>query len=353
MLSHEAAGAPLVPAKRKNLPNRILRAFDNAMHIKGLPLRARSALAELCRFVSQQRPFESIFAHKKTLAERSGMSERTLFRQLAVLEDRQLIDVLDQERKSRNGRFAVARIRLTPLAAALTGLIDAPQLLPEPDDAPEITGSPAPKIAPDAPVQAADSPLIHSPPSAILSARQTLTEPTSAKHQPPALPKNGVPADLAWLSSNGVSRAGIFKLMGMARACAKRLSDIATVVRERLQDVKGGHLFAYLAKLITGPSDFSCAAAAERRRVADIALAAVAECKKRQFRHRFRRATLTNLQQNCLYVIDADALFVQTIGGPRPGSMPLHDPTAFIALIDTGQLVLASSDLERQFGYRY
>ena len=36
MQNHEIAGPSLAPAKRRNLPNRILRAFDNAKHLEGI-----------------------------------------------------------------------------------------------------------------------------------------------------------------------------------------------------------------------------------------------------------------------------------------------------------------------------
>src|SRR5437868_1093135 len=62
MQNHEIAGPSLAPAKRRNLPNRILRAFDNAKHLEGIARGPRDTLGELCRFVSQDLPYASIFA---------------------------------------------------------------------------------------------------------------------------------------------------------------------------------------------------------------------------------------------------------------------------------------------------
>ena len=47
------------------------------------------------------------------LAESQGVSERALYRHLNGLTQHGLIELLQQERKSRNGRFSIARIKLT------------------------------------------------------------------------------------------------------------------------------------------------------------------------------------------------------------------------------------------------
>lgn len=386
MHSHETAGDQLIPAKPRNLPNRILRAFDQAMHLKGLPRGARDALAELCRFVPQNLPFETVFAHKRTIAERIGMSERSLYRHLATLEGQKLIEVLEQDRKTRNGRFAVARIRLTRLAAALIGLIDAPELLPDAEivhAAAEVTpgsgvweaASPALPATPEAVIDTlltsgsesapgacraalpdatarlkntAEAQVIHNPPSAKMAARHTLSEPTISKHQPTARKENGVPADLAWLSSCGLSRSGIFKLMSLAKARAKRLSDIAFAVHERLRDVKGGRLYAYLAKLIAGPTDFAMAAVTERKRIEDAHEAEAYARKARAFRERFCNVALTNRKQNKLFLIDASARFVQVFSKTSSGSEPLNDLREWIRQVENGMLTLATLDVERR-----
>ena len=137
MNDHEAAGLKLAPEKSKNLPNRILRAFNNAKHLGGLKRTTRDVLAELCRLVPQNRAFEPVFVHKKTLAALIGMSERTLYRHLLILVEEKLVEILEQERRSRSGRFAVSRIRLTRKAAILLGFIEAPEELAliEPNDA--------------------------------------------------------------------------------------------------------------------------------------------------------------------------------------------------------------------------
>ena len=231
--------------------------------------------------------------HKKTLAALIGMSERTLYRHLVILVEEKLIEILEQERRSRSGRFAVARIRLTRKAAILLGFIEAPEefALIEPNDAVRVDPESDTPANPSAAVKPAGNytaqQVIHTTPSAKISDRHMLSEPTISKNHPPQRFENGVPADLAWLSSSGVSRAGIFKFNGLAKAITKRLSDIVLAVRSRLRDIKGGRLYAYLLKLISGSSDFAMTAATERRRIVDAHAAKEDARKAYVFRERF------------------------------------------------------------------
>ena len=319
MQRHENAGETLAPSKRRNLPNRILRAYDAAKHVLGLPRTVRTTLAELCRFVPQNEPMSPIFAHKDVIAERIGADARTVYRHLATLRQLELIEVLPQERKSRSGRFAVARVRLTRKACELVGLID--------------TGED----------------VIHTPPHDKMSDRHTLTEPTISKNQRSAL-IGALPQDLAWLTGQGLSRAGIFKLMGQAKQHGKRLSDIVTVVASYLRDLKGGKLFAYLSALACGPTDFSVAAAHERQRQQDAAEAQRVKQRAKLFRQRFAGTTLTNRAQTKLYVIDAQARYVEVVQAGHSATGPLTETEPWIARLRSGDLRLATAELERRFG---
>jgi DNA-binding transcriptional ArsR family regulator len=372
---HEIAGDKLVPPKRKNLPNRVLRAFDNAMHLEGLARGVKQTLAEICRFIAQDRPFDTVFAHKSTIADRTGSSERTIYRHLALLQEQKLIEVLEQDRKSRNGRFTVARLRLTARAAALLGFIDAGiDGATESDEPLSPTVPTSESIVPPSPVPAEDAPpdcsqenrfdkpelqrpdappmankqLIHRPPSAKMSDGHTLSKPTISKNQPPQRTENGLPIDLAWLTGNGLSRAGIFKLMAKATANRKRLSDVVTVAETYLRDLKGGKLYAYLAKLVDGPTDFSFAAANERGRLHADHQAKILARKAECFRRRFRNTALTNQDQSRLYVIDEQARFVQIFGDRVPSTVPLRDLNQWIERVETGRLVMATLATERR-----
>lgn len=308
----------LTPAKRRNLPNRILRAFDAAKHIEGLSKSLRAALAELVRYVPQNEPFATVFAHKAKIAERLSVTERTLYRYLAGLKSAGLIEVMPQERKSRNGRYAVARIRLTPKAAMLVGLIE-----PQAD-------------------------VIHTLPYDKLSDGQSLSEPTIAKTHRPEATIGGLPADLAHLTGQGMSKAGLFKLMGIAKAHGKRLSDIVTAMANRLADLKGGRLYAYLAKLASGPTDFTVAAAGVREAAAKAHEAALLHARLARFKERFRGATLASRNGDRLYRIDRDARYVQVLGADRSGTAPMNNLLPWLQAVERGDMVLATFDVERR-----
>ena len=358
MIGHETAGVELVPAKRKNLPLRILRAFDNAKHLVGLKRGVKDTLAELCRFVPQNQPFDTIFAHKATIAARIGASERTIYRHLEILQEQRLIEVLEQDRKSLNGRFAVSRIRLTRKAAALLGFIesDADEEIACLDLAKmsmQTTASPtaadvAPVTIETKAVEEKTAALVHSAPSDKMSSGHTLSVPTISKSQPQRV-KNGLPMDLTWLTGNGVSRAGIFALMRKAKQHGKRLSDIVLVVLDYIRTLKGGRLFAYLSKLACGPTCFAVAAATERQRVVSQAEARLMERKIVAFKTRFAGATLTNRQQSRLYQIDRSANYAQVFGGAYPVSVPLNDLREWVQRVESGELVLATLETERRF----
>lgn len=315
----------VTPPKSRNLPNRILRAYDAAKHVAGLPRSVKDTLAELVRFVSQSNPFTPVFAHKTTIAERIGADERTVYRHLAVLKDRLLIEMLPQARKSRNGKFAVTNIRLTRKAAALLGFIK-----PEPGefDDPE-------------------NMVIHKTPCAKMSCGQGLTEPTNTENQPASRLTNGLPTDLSWLTGNGLSRPGVFKLMALATQAKKHLSDIVVATSTYLKPLKGGHLYSYLAKLIAGPTDFTMAAMEARTLAADAEEREHYEHRARLFRARFRRATLVDRGFTRLYRFDENVRYVSVQDNAGETFAPLNDLRTWIAAVESGRLVLSTDTAER------
>ncbi len=388
MADHEAEQPPLVPTRPKNLPRRVLQAIDCAMHVANIARKLRPTIAALCRHVSQSRPFDAVFAKKESLAARTGASVETVYRHLKALKAAGLIEVQEQERKSRNGRFAIARIRLTVKAAGLLGFVEVEPplqacdtLLEPPDSVPDAASTasaaaqagaccsnaddappnppavppaaPTPPCAPAAsarnarPKTPVETPLVHTPPTVKMPYGQTLTEPTNSKHQLPRRTQNGLPNDLAWLTGNGLSRAGIFCLMGLAKTAKKRLSDITTAVYSRIRGLTGSALFAYLAALCKGPSDFAAAAAAERSRQAAQEAAAALRRQAAIFRQRFKGVALANRAQTILYLIDARCAFAQVLGENRHATtMPLNDLKPWIDGIASGRLVMATASLE-------
>lgn len=306
----------------KNLPNRILRACDNAKHLGGLSRSTKDTLSEICRFVKQNAPFETIYPRRITIAERIGASERTVYRHLQKLQTLELIQVLEQERKSRNGKFSVSRIRLTAKAAELLGFVDSVKNV------------------------------IHSEPSANMSVGYILTKPTISMNHFSQNTRNGLPEDLSTLTSNGLRKQGIFKLMKIAKKKNKILSDIVLIVYPYIKNLKGGRLYSYLYKLANGPSDFSVAAANKRKRIFEEAKINKMREKAAIFRQRFSRTALTNREQTKLFLIDDQVRFVQVFFDGRTGTMPMNDLSIWIEGVETGKLVLATLATEQRFTHQ-
>ena len=61
---------------------RTLRALDAAMHVDGIKPGIRDMLAEIIRYLPQNLPFATVFAHKATFAKSMGVTERTVYRHL-------------------------------------------------------------------------------------------------------------------------------------------------------------------------------------------------------------------------------------------------------------------------------
>ena len=155
----------------------------------------------MCSYLPQRATESTVFAHKRTLAQRRGVSERTLYRHLNELTQHGLIELLQQERKSRNGRFSIARIKLTTKALQSLGLT-------------ETNGH----------------------------YRLPSSKPTS---RPPRTPRQSLPDDLKWLTTQGISKPAVFSLMRLATQNKKRLSDITAATSHTLWKYQGNALYAY------------------------------------------------------------------------------------------------------------
>lgn len=179
----------------RHKPYRILQAKESASQIQNLSSGLQRTLSSLCSYVDYQHPEKTIFASKRRLAQEHHIHGGTLYRHLNQLEALGFITRQQQERQSRNGRFSVARIQLTPKAIDLLSL--SKQVSASPSSTTEIH-----------PAQAAISEVL----------------PT---HQRPKKSRQQLPEKLQWLHHTGkLTKPAIFKLMGLATQHKKRLEDI-------------------------------------------------------------------------------------------------------------------------------
>lgn len=249
-MEQAASGVTLAPTKRKYLPNKILRAIDEAAQLKGLTAGVRTTLLTICRYVKQQDPLGAVFTRKEKIAQRAGLSERSIHRHIVKLVELGLLRTEDQRHGQKNGKFLVTHVFLTEKMAKMVGLIGAGE-------------------------GATEEGTLPAPPSAKMAGghiKESLTVPSSTKKQGRPTPAHGqrteptIPADLQPLAELGMWPQTICKLMREAKDNGKLLSDILVAVRKRLVELKlGGKAIAtYLRKAIASNTDF--AAQAKRTR---------------------------------------------------------------------------------------
>lgn len=221
-------------------------AFD-PLNCLDLGITARRTLYGILTFFNLSKPHASIWPRRDRLrAEALLTSESSLYRGLAQLAQRGYI-ARKQERIARNGRFHISPIQLTEKALILLGLTRREM--------------PSQKV-------------IHNEPSVTTEDGQYKEHTNQRQSLQKAIRGNGsipnpcpdrrvgsrVPASLAWLLDQGLSAAGVFKLMGAARSAGQRLEHVAIVCRGYLATLSGREAFAYLRKAIGSNRDFAAGA---------------------------------------------------------------------------------------------
>lgn len=231
--SIEYAGSDLPP----KIQRAITRLMDPALQVE-LSAPERVAMAALLRRVEAKDGRADFWVRRCNLAELFGKVERTVTNWLNALEDQGLIS--KEQGRTRWGNFSCVTVHLTDLAVKLLGL-DQQLSTPEQRNRKKIAGG-------------------HK-------GCFTEGEQPYQGHLPAAGPfvrtvDNSVPADCAPLLDLGVTAAGIFKLMKIAKAESKRLG---TVIEARLEAIKQSHTpFAYVTKLLRDHIDYEAQRNAKR-----------------------------------------------------------------------------------------
>lgn len=192
-----------------------------------------------------------IVASRGTLARESGKSEETVGRVVRWLEEQGLIH---REQKARKG-LRGSSSPLVPTTKLLDALLLLEHFKAPADSAGDVPEQPRPQ--PPAPKM---RPVAQTP-----SVQTRIGE----------FVKIGdvtLPADLVWLTEQGIKETAVLKLMRLAKSMRHRLSDIVTATEKYLRPLQGAHLYAYIKKLINKGTNYSSRASDTLKELHDKAL---------------------------------------------------------------------------------
>lgn len=356
-----------------------LAAINMDPRFRDLSLTARNVLMFLVQVTDVKDPLKPSWAHKETMAEYLRIGEATVYRILNVLINQNFIERLQQERKGRNGRFAVARIRLTPACCEALGLISASSSRMKkrndnidsmydersfvgeenivissavcvPVSVPGCVAKPgAPADEHLADTAAPASKMIDGHIDILPTADQ---QTQSAKQSRPARwqrPEPGqaflrVPREFFWLiEENRLTAPQVCKLMREFSTRGQRLGDAVGVLADRLRQLPKAKTFAYLAALAKGQTDFKWRRKEQERAV---------QAERKQEAVRETVASLQDMAGKYLFSTKQTHLFLLRGGHAeawwieggvlRRGSQPVN--ADFVEAYSSGRLSLVSSE---------
>lgn len=212
---------------------------------------------------------QPVFAFKRTIAAKTGLSESTVYRSIGELANDNIIIREPQRRKERNGRLSGAQLRLSPSFCKELGLVVGPNAQTQEksyQSTPELT-TPVPSVN-----RAGEGASDNLWPSVKMTDGQCITGfkalQSLQKHSPgtsprtvidkPATVRTKVPEELFWLiEEKNLTQPQVFLLMREFGQRQQRLSDAVEVTRKRIEQLGNREVFRYLRALAKAPTDFS------------------------------------------------------------------------------------------------
>ncbi|WP_233890071.1 replication protein O [Paraburkholderia flagellata] len=347
----ESGASAAIGGDTRNLPYLTLRAHQRSLTMPDLPQRARCALAAITLTVDCARPLKEVFARRTYLADRAGLSERTWYRAEADLVDAGLITVAEQGRKGRHGRFGSAYIYLTETAAKALGLIGAPvrrkqavaretAAAGQGTDA-GIAQAIAEREQPPVSGDSFDSPTANMADPYTYGFYQS---PLSQKRQQGALP-----ADLERLRSLGFHKNLIFKLMKQARLAGKRLSDVVEVTWVQIKAAR--FPISYLQALLRSKTDFAWQCRERREEAAAVEQKRAAAMNVEETTQRCAGHTFYSHSGKARFEVSQDSSTLSVLRADESSVRSSHHgwQADFVAALESGQVIAATSELERAF----
>ena len=274
---NESIARPYVASKGRRLPQikipsviaRALLSLHSNPRYAALSRSSKDVLAYLVRLADIGDACAPVFAFKRTIADKIGLSESSVYRALNELTEENIIIRETQARKERNGRLSGARLRLSPAFCAVLGL-------PVRTEAAKSSGVDQASVPRTSEVEpsnrAGEGNENDGAPSVkmtdgqcitVLKALQSLQKhspgiPTRLPSTQRAAPRTKVPEELLWLiAEKNLRESQIFLLMGEFSRNKRRLSDAVECTKARLQVLAPREVFAYLRALAHAPTDFA------------------------------------------------------------------------------------------------
>ncbi len=217
----------------------------------GFSVAARSVLSYVILHAPARAAYRAarvVWAFKASIAAAVGLGERTVYRALDELAAAGWVEVLDQDRRNRSGRFHSARVVLTDLALSALGLLPSRRQAPSA----KLADGFCKEVIPSSKDQQ-DQPLQGQPAGGG-------TPVDKSKAAPGALPP-----DVAWLGKLGLSKGQVFGLMGVYSAAGKRLGVAAEALRRHLDGKAARDAFAYLKAMASKDLDFGSVVEMQRQ----------------------------------------------------------------------------------------
>lgn len=254
----------------------------------GFSASARSVLSYVILHAPARAAYRTariVWAFKSSIASAVGLGERTVYRALDELAAAGWVEVLEQDRRNRSGRFHSARVVLTDLALRALGLSSEARSA-------KLADGFCKEVNPSS--KGKQDQLLQGQPAE----GGALVDKSKAE---PKAKSGALPPDVAWLGKLGLSHGQVFGLMGIYSAAGKRLGVAAEALRRHLAGKAARDAFAYLKAMASRDLDFGHVV--EMRRQDDAALQA--EQASRDLLARLRQARqIRNVASGEVYAVE-------------------------------------------------
>lgn len=248
---------------KPNFPKYVLHVMHtvaSSAKFDGLSNRSREVLYYLSSLVDTKRRDATIFATKKTISQKTGCSEPTVYRALGEIQKAGLIFRNTQQFNPESGFFRIGEIQFTETFFEIVGHpVNTKTVSQDPaESGPSMASS-------ESTSQANSSQGAHLPTKPSINLidntgikpsylKENKSEGSSSEKPGP----RRLPESLRWLVEQGLmTDKQVVNVMWKAKQVKQRLQDLIEVKREAIKSGQIKNLAGYLWKLLDSGDDFS------------------------------------------------------------------------------------------------